>query len=885
MINKWRIFLFHFLTLAAVGLFFIISSPVHATITQSDVVSFWTLDETAAAGTYSDSLGGNPGEDPSAGAPPVPTTAGKVNGAQAFTATSTHGIDVPDVNNDFDWAVDASFSIEFWMKSSDATATQVMIGRESAGNQWWIGIQNATGKARFYLIDSDSKVVSLVSDVVITDGEWHHIVCVRDAGNNVHLYVDGVEGVGVAQPDILTGDFVSAVDLNLGYMNALWYYNGTLDEVAIYDRALTPTEVTENFNATGGPRYLVDLDSDGISDGEENAGPNSGDGNSDGIPDMNQDTVVSLLTINGGTEYVTIETSAGTLASCAAVANPSAGDAPANTNFPLGFFNFTINGAASATVTMRTPAGTVPTTYYKYGPATPGAGTNEWYEFMDDGTTGATINSNVVTLKFVEGDRGDDTVGGSIVDQGGPATRTSAYDSDGDGISDGEEDAGPNSGDGNSDGTPDKNQNTVVSLLTKSGTEYVTIETSAGTLASCAAVANPSAGDAPANTNFPLGFFNFTINGAASATVTMRTPAGTVPTTYYKYGPATPGAGTNEWYEFMDDGTTGATINSNVVTLKFVEGDRGDDTVGGSIVDQGGPATVTSAYDSDSDGISDGEEDAGPNSGDGNSDGIPDKNQNTVVSLLTINGGTEYVTIETSAGTLTNCQAVANPSADDAPDNTNFPWGFFNFTINGLNPGDPATVTFRTPAGSAPDTYYKYGPPTPGDPDAWYEFTDDGTTGETINSNVVTLTFVDGQRGDDTAADGSIVDQGGPATVTSTVSAASGGGGGCFIATAAYGSYMEPHVKILRDFRDRFLLGNRIGKAFVNFYYKYSPPIADYIAKHDSMRTAVRLSLFPVVGLSWVTLNLGFLPVIALMFFCTFGLIGICIFRRKKNKH
>jgi len=46
----------------------------------------------------------------------------------------------------------------------------------------------------------------------------------------------------------------------------------------------------------------------------------------------------------------------------------------------------------------------------------------------------------------------------------------------------------------------------------------------------------------------------------------------------------------------------------------------------------------------------------------------------------------------------------------------------------------------------------------------------------------------------------------------------SGGGGGCFIATAAYGKAMEPHVKVLRDFRDRFMINNDVGKAFIDLY-------------------------------------------------------------------
>ena len=79
-------------------------------------------------------------------------------------------------------------------------------------------------------------------------------------------------------------------------------------------------------------------------------------------------------------------------------------------------------------------------------------------------------------------------------------------------------------------------------------------------------------------------------------------------------------------------------------------------------------------------------------------------------------------------------------------------------------------------------------------------------------------------------------------------SASSSSGGGCFIATAAFGSGLAPEVLTLREFRDRYLLTNGPGQAFVDWYYRVSPPVAAFIAEHESLKTAVRWGLTPIVG-------------------------------------
>jgi peptidyl-prolyl cis-trans isomerase B (cyclophilin B) len=76
-------------------------------------------------------------------------------------------------------------------------------------------------------------------------------------------------------------------------------------------------------------------------------------------------------------------------------------------------------------------------------------------------------------------------------------------------------------------------------------------------------------------------------------------------------------------------------------------------------------------------------------------------------------------------------------------------------------------------------------------------------------------------------------------------------GGGCIIATAAFGSEMAPQVQLLREIRDNTVLQTESGTSFMagfnQFYYSFSPVIADYERENPAFKEVVKLTLTPLL--------------------------------------
>ena len=229
------------------------------TFCPDGMLSYWNLDE-IIGGNYIDYYGGNDGLCEVNMCPTSVDTGIIRGGGQLFDGENTE-INVP-ADATFNWGATDSFSVEFWMRrlppppDSEPENNEVIVGRGDDDDEtnllhWWVGVHNESGYACFVLRDSSGKTTGyLVGNTNLADDVWHHVVAVRNAlEDQIFLYVDG-ELADSSDKIYYTDGFASlTAPLNIGHLHLLggYHFDGTIDEVLLYDKALSLEEIQQHY--------------------------------------------------------------------------------------------------------------------------------------------------------------------------------------------------------------------------------------------------------------------------------------------------------------------------------------------------------------------------------------------------------------------------------------------------------------------------------------------------------------------------------------------------------------------------------------------------------------------------------------------------------------
>lgn len=215
-----------------------------------DITDYWNLNDTTS-GLYNNAISTNDGACVGSDCPVWIN--GTISRGQQFDG-SADSISVM-ANPNFDWSAVQSFTIELWIQRNTGTVTggfEAFIGRADApGLNWYIGI-NASGSAQALMLDENGSGPSSLSGSKdlrssSADPTWHHVALVRDgAASNTLLYVDGE--LAASQSYTYGVGFTStSAPLTLGSLDGGSYFDGGLDEVAIYGRDLSPDEIKSHY--------------------------------------------------------------------------------------------------------------------------------------------------------------------------------------------------------------------------------------------------------------------------------------------------------------------------------------------------------------------------------------------------------------------------------------------------------------------------------------------------------------------------------------------------------------------------------------------------------------------------------------------------------------
>jgi hypothetical protein len=211
---------------------------------NSGLAGYWKLDEGSGTSAVDSSINGSTGT--LTGGPTW--TTGQVGGAVDFDGTDDY------INLGSPAALDirGSITMSAWVKTDVLNTTQAIFSvgtRACCGTENYLHINWNAGGGTYRFIFASFGVASVSSSSNLSSGVWYHVVGTWD-GATRKIFINGVLDGSTAQTSQPT-DYLNAVIIGGGEAGNGPYFNGSIDETRIYNRALSDNEVAQLYRYTG----------------------------------------------------------------------------------------------------------------------------------------------------------------------------------------------------------------------------------------------------------------------------------------------------------------------------------------------------------------------------------------------------------------------------------------------------------------------------------------------------------------------------------------------------------------------------------------------------------------------------------------------------------
>jgi len=216
---------------------------------SSNLLAYYTADNTPndSLGTYNGTL---------------------VNGATYGTGIINQGFsldgvnDTVDMGNNLDFDGSTPFSISCWINASAiGGTTKIPLGKAlntSPFTGYWFGIK--TSGEIFFQLSNNGNInwLGIQNSAMLSTSTWYHVVATYDgskSSSGLKVYVNNALNTQTILSNTLTGSISNTKSFKIGARDNGFYFGGSVDEVGVWDRELTASEVTDLYNSGSGLQY------------------------------------------------------------------------------------------------------------------------------------------------------------------------------------------------------------------------------------------------------------------------------------------------------------------------------------------------------------------------------------------------------------------------------------------------------------------------------------------------------------------------------------------------------------------------------------------------------------------------------------------------------